>query len=487
MKESVIDPGTVLELFNLDEDRVESFKYNNINGDAVLSVRLKRVDEPCPRCHCPTPNVKEYQTKAINYTILTDRKCDLAYDARRFICPVCNRTYFETNPFVFKKQKISTMTVVNILKALKKPGETFTTVAEENHISPTSAASIFDQHVKMDRLTLTERINMDECYAFSGEEGKYVLMILDDITGDPIDILPSRRKDYLIDYFLKIPLEERQKVKYVSTDMYETYRQVVHQVMENALVCADAFHVSKEIHTKMEKVRVRVMNRYAERDRQAKKEKKMKKGESSDEYYLLKYFHWLLYKKSDAKDKNGNLLLDPKAVGKYNKHFKKVMNFAQLLDLILSIDEELTEAYNLKNEFNDFYAVNTYDTAETALRKLIKAFRNSNIKEMKECGTTLANWSREIINSFIVVDNEYEVEKDTGEVTVHQKHMNSATIERKNGILKLIKKAGCGYRNWTRFRNRCLYVLRENASFQLEPIDEPKAQKAYRKKGKSNA
>ena len=31
-----------------------------------------------------------------------------------------------------------------------------------------------------------------------------------------VDVLPSRRKRYLVDYFYNIPLTERKKVKYVS-------------------------------------------------------------------------------------------------------------------------------------------------------------------------------------------------------------------------------------------------------------------------------
>lgn len=481
--QSAVGQGTVLELFNLDEDIVESFEFQNVNGSAALMVQLKRRNEPCPRCGCSTPCVKEYQFKQIKHDSLSDRDCLLYYNARRYICPCCHRTYYEHNPFVFKAQKISALTVKNVLEDLRKPTETFTTVAERHHISPTSAASIFDSHVAMPALKLPERINLDECYAFSSNESKYVLMILDDSTGEPVDILPSRRKDFLLEYFKKIPYEERLKVKYASTDMYDTYRQVLYQVMPNISVSADHFHVSQEIHRRAETVRIRVMNRYAERDRLAKKEKKMAKYESSDEYYLLKKFHWLLYKNKNAKDKYG-LYFDPNRKKVYNKHFNKEMNYAELLDLILAIDEDLTEAHDLLDKFNDFYDLNTYDTAEEALRQLIKTFRKSSITEMKEFSKTLANWSKEIVNSFIVVDNEYKVNKDTGEVTVHPKHMTSAVIERKNGILKLIKKAGCGYRNWDRFRNRCLYVLRKNSSYILNPIDEPKARRNYARKGK---
>ena len=55
------------------------------------------------------------------------------------------------------------------------------------------------------------------------------------------------------------------------------------------------------------------------------------------------------------------------------------------------------------------------------------------------------------------------VSKDTVEITVEQKRINNALMENRNAIIKLVTKAANGYRNWERFRNRCMLVL-EKAS-----------------------
>lgn len=41
-----------------------------------------------------------------------------------------------------------------------------------------------------------------------------------------LDVLSSRHKRTLIDYLSRIPLLERKRVKYVSIDMWETYKDV---------------------------------------------------------------------------------------------------------------------------------------------------------------------------------------------------------------------------------------------------------------------
>ena len=80
-------------------------------------------------------------------------------------------------------------------------------------ISPTSVSTIFDNHVDIGRNPLPEIINFDEVYAFKSEKSKYVCVLLDFKKQIPVDVLPNRKKEYLLNYFQKIPLEETQKGK----------------------------------------------------------------------------------------------------------------------------------------------------------------------------------------------------------------------------------------------------------------------------------
>ena len=82
-------------------------------------------------------------------------------------------------------------------------------------------------------------INFDEVYAFKSEKSKYVCVLLDFKKQIPVDVLPNRKKEFLLNYFQKIPLEERKKVKYACSDMYEVYRDVVHKVFPNCICLLD--------------------------------------------------------------------------------------------------------------------------------------------------------------------------------------------------------------------------------------------------------
>ena len=210
---SNVEEDDVLALFNLESENIESFSIFNHPNCTVADIFLHPDYPPCPDCGNTHTTIKGYQLKVIRHGILSDRNFLIHYHARRYKCSICKRTWYEPNPFCYKAMKISALTVQNVLRDLKGQSETFASVARRYHISPTSAASIFDQHVRMPRLPLPEYQCWDEAYAFhhQGEKSKYVFTILDYQSQTPVDILPSRRQEYLISYFTKIPAEERKK------------------------------------------------------------------------------------------------------------------------------------------------------------------------------------------------------------------------------------------------------------------------------------
>ena len=446
----------LINLFHLNTDDIANITCSEVNHLMVLHITLVDKHPVCPHCGTGAPKIKEYVIKEITHSALTAQKCIIKYRARRYKCSLCGKTYYEFNPFVFKSQKISILTVHNILKDLKDYNETFTSVARRHHVSPTSVCSIFDAHVDIGRNHLSDIINFDEVYAFKSKYSKYVCVLLDFENQIPIDVLPSRKKEDLIEYFRKIPLEERKKVKYVCSDMYDTYRDVAHKMLPNAKCVLDYFHLSQDFHRKMDTIRINTMKGYRD-------------NKKSDEYYLLKKFNWLLFKNPNEEDKDKNKLFDTERERKYNYHFKSYLNYYELRDKLLNISNNLTTCYSLKLKLVDFYSDSTINNAKQNLEELIRECIESDIEEMIAFSKNLIKWKQEIINSFTIVGFEYKIEADKGQVVVCGKKVNNAIIENRNKIIKCIKNNANGYTNWNRFHNRVMYVLVPEATFSLEP------------------
>lgn len=455
---SVMTKESALELFGLEDHDVESIHYKNVNGNALIEVQLKPHYEPCPDCGALEPWIKDYRIKRIRHSVLSDRKCTLVYNARRYQCTECRHVYLEKNPFVFKKMRISAKTVMNILDDLKDYNETFSSVARRYGVSPTTVASIFDSHVRIPRKTLPEMISIDECYAFRHHSDKYICVLLDFQTNKPIDILNSRRKEILESYFMAIDPQERKKVKAVSFDMSDVFRSVAYQMFENCIGIVDRFHLCQEYGRRADSIRIRVMKGC---------EKK------TDQYYLLKKFSWMLYTHNDSGAKNGKTpIYDPNHPRKYNHHFRRYLNYYEIREMMLAIHPDLRAAWNFKEDIYDFYKNNTVESAPAELDKLIEKMKDSKIAELEQFSKTLRRWRTEIINSLTVFDYFYDVEKETGHVDVYEKRMHNGIIENRNAIIKCVKKNANGYTNWSRFRNRLLYVLDPDANYYLNPLPE---------------
>lgn len=78
----------------------------------------------------------------------------------------------------------------------------------------------------------------------------------------------------------------------------------------------------------------------------------------------------------------------------------------------------------------------------------------SNIFRLQQFGNTLRTWKKEIVNSFIVVE-----ECNT--------KINNAIIENRNKVIKTLKRHSNGYSNWNIFRSRILYVTNPNVTYSL--------------------
>lgn len=451
---SVISKVEFLKFFNLHDIDIDTFSISRIDNELIIDVSLSKQPTKCPCCLNITSKVKDYSSKKITHSILNNSKCTIIYHARRYVCPRCKKTFYEHNPFTMAGSKLSLATVYNVLNELKNPSSTFISVAKRFHISPTTVANVFDSFVSIPRKRLPEYICIDEVYAFKSENSKYICVLVDFKTHDIIDVLPSRQKRTLMDYFFAIPIEERKQVKVISFDMWETYR-VISNIMFPKAVCAlDRFHVMQEFTKRFNRVRVDVMNKYYQRQKYLERKEKLtiiektELVEAKQKYYLLKKFNWLL-------TSNDKRITDPNVEKKYNKALGTYHNYYSLYSSIIENDPILENAVILKSELDDFYKNSTIETAKANIELLIREFNQSTIKEMNNFSNTLIKWKYEIINSFTVVNN---------------KRITNGIIENRNKSIKLLKHSSNGYLNWKRFRNRIMFSLNKDSTYHMYPI-----------------
>lgn len=426
----------ITNILNVDDKDIDSLDcIDDSNGNLTLTIKLLRKEsDVCPACDKPG-RIHGYNTKKLNHSIFANRKCIIIFKQRRYKCVDCDLTFSESNPFAKRNEKITHETKINVLKDLKRTNVTYNQVAGRYNITATEVQRIFDKHVNIEPHALPEALSIDEHYFPNSDyDGLYMFIMMDFRTGELIDIYPDRKKSYLISKFSAIKnrtyndkthTSELSRVKYISMDLNDYYRQVCKLYFPNAIICADEFHVIKNLNDYFDNVR-----------------KRCRRNCDSDLYiYLLTKFECVLSVDADLDN-----------IGKYNRKLGRYINYRGIRELIFEAFPDIRIAYELKEDYILFNRTATLNNAEIELEKLIEAFKNCSIKEYKAFSSLLINWKKEIVNSFIVIEG---------------KRINNSFIESRNRQIGSLIYNANGLSNFKRTRNRIMYCINKNDTYSI--------------------
>lgn len=413
-----------INLLGLQPDIIQDLNIVKDNDTIIISVTLVKRFQPCPICGSVHSHTKDYQLKKISHSLFNMNKAIIHYRCRRLKCVDCGKTFVESNPFSKQRKRISNATILVVLNDCKRLNYTFTSIAEKNHISPSSVVNIFDQYVDMQSGHLPKVLSIDEFYLGKTWKNKFACIFINWETAQIIDIYPSRKKYDLYSFMQYIKKEEFKNVEYVSIDMNTTYKELAHHYFKNAIVMVDSFHVVKNINDALRNLRIHIM---------------YKQEKDSVEYYLLKHWHFLLMmRKGDIED-------NPP---KFNNKIGYMVNKPQILELMLEIDPILKKAYLWKEDYLDFNEDYTYDNASQRYDELYNELVNMNINEFKDVISFLKNWRKEILNSFICIG---------------KRRISNGPIESINGRIKILMKTSLKYKNFERLKNRIMYCINKDS------------------------
>lgn len=416
----------LLNLLNLKSDEIESLYSSNINGVNALSVTIKQPEDICcPYCGYSRTISKGYYPKHIKLANDAFINVTVTANIPRRYCPGCHHSFSIDKHLTPVNHTVSYDTILKVMELLQHPDMTFSHVAELTGVCESTVTRIFDKHCHITRGRFPEVLCIDEVYTKlndfkeNGHFSKYSCIFYDFYHHHIIDVLPSRTKAQLHHYFQSVSASERNGVKYVVIDMYRPYKDIASIYFKKAIICVDSFHVIKMLNDSLNKLRIRIMKSF---------------DSSSQEYYLLKKWNYLLF------DRQLNLDND----GKFNKRLNRVINYRQLRDLLLDIHPQLHIAWQLKELYSDFNIMADFDSAPSQLHNITQRFFKADIPEYRDFCTAITNWRKEIINSFF----RYKGLR-----------VNNGVAESLNSRISLLLFNTRGIRDNVRRRKRIMYAI----------------------------
>ena len=411
-------------ILNIKDENVKFYKNfletKTIKGKVtkIFHGFLTYTPDYCPKCGCINEgfndiikwnfkrNCKIKMPKVSNYSAI------LLLDKQRFKCKNCGKTFTASTDIVNYHKQISNNTVLSIKCDLMEKGSE-KDIAKRNDVSSCSVNRILDD-ISEDKIVknygkLPKIIGIDEFKATKDTISKMAFIIIDQDKRNIFDINNSRHSIDIDKYFRRYSIAERDKVKFITLDLYKPYYSLMHSLFRNAILVPDRFHIVLQIRNALDKTRINLCKK------------------TNPNYNKLKKYWKLILKNSDD-------LNDAEKI--YSKYFKKEITQKEIVTYLINTNEELYNTYKLyqgiiksiKNKDKKLFL----NIINNSNKKDISKYARKTIKTYKEMEKYIAN----------AFDYEY----------------SNGITEGTNNVIKQIKHTACGYRKFSHLKARVMLI-----------------------------
>lgn len=345
----------------------------------------------------------------INYSPLL-----LTLKKQRFRCNECHETFIASTTIADKYCHIARHVKRKILDLLSEE-MAMATIAKHTFVSSNTVIRVLRQTT--DTISsyrqLPEQICIDEFKSVKSGAGSMSFIFCDAQTHQIIDVLENRTQRYLIDYFLRYPLSERLRVKFVVMDMFKPYVEVIKTCFPNAQIMIDKFHVVQHVNRALNRMRIETMNRC--------------RYSSPRDYRKLKQLWKLVLKNREELD-----------FERFETHrlFEGLITQKMMVDYVINLSPQLLNAYQIINDLK-------YDIATNDSQQFIE-----DLTESKK--TPLRQYIRTSLHTLGYYSKEIQLALEY--------NYTNGPLEGLNNRIKNIKRSGYGYRNFYNLRARILIV-----------------------------
>jgi len=392
----------VEQILNLPGMKVLSFP--EIDGlGLIIEIEAAVNYCTCQKCGLVSRSIHPNHWRTVQDLPGNTKQVLLRINRRQFKFKSCRSPFSEELDFIDKQRGYTKRFAANIIRQVLDSN--IHSVAVRNDLSDAEVQSMLNSQassiLEID-LTQLKRLGIDEIALVKGQ-GNYLAVLVDLDTHLLLEIVKSRRMSELRLVFERWGSDILEQITEFSIDLWSPYKSLVQELMPEADVTADIFHVMKQVNDELDAARKAQKKEALQLKNKADSERVLA-GLTSSKYSLLKNEDDLT---ETQKDK---------------------------LKLVKDISPTLSKMHALKEEFR-----NIFEPAESwgdGVLELLDWMHEALSYFPKSLGT-IVRWFGEIVGYF-------------------DHRTTSGTVEGINNKLKLIKRLGYGFRNFDNFRLRSL-------------------------------
>ena len=360
-------------------------------------------EKPCPRCNQMSRSLHQNHKHLVKDLPMSGQAVYLQINRRQFKCKECGKPFSEELEYVEKKRGYTKRLAEEIISQVLDSN--IRSVAKRNKVSEDEIQTMINDAGKQLINEVPQglkRLGIDEIALVKGQ-GNYCAVLVDLDLGKPIMLVESRRQEELRKVFTVWGEEVMKGIEEVSIDLWRPYRDLVEEMMPNATVIADRFHIAKIVNEELDKERKRE-KRAAEKIKNKEEREKKLNAITGTKYVLLKIEN--------------------------NLDDKQRVKLSNLKD----IAPKLGKMHMMKESFRDIFE--SYENWLDGSYKLIDWLKEAKDYFPDGYGT-IVRWYGEICGYF-------------------DAKTSNGIVEGINNKLKLIKRLGYGFRSFPNYKVRAL-------------------------------
>ena len=411
------------DILNIKDDNIyfyenclKNIKINNITTK-VFHGYLTYTPESCPKCGCINEgfdDIIKWNWKKgckIKLPKVSNFHTLLILDKQRFYCKHCHSTFTaSTNIVDFHKQVSNHSKTSIILDLMGKSSEL--DISKRNNVSTNTVNRILHE-ISKDKVVknnghLPTSFGIDEFSATNDTISKMAFIIVSHLSKNIFDMNNSRKSLDIEKYFRKYPRHERDKVEFITMDLYKPYYKLMHKLFKKAILIPDRFHIVIQFKNALDKTRIKLCKK------------------SNKDYNKFKKYWKLILKNEDDLNRKTKF---------YSPHFRKEVTEEYIVTYLINTNDELKVTYN-------YYQGLLKSLKNRDKKKFFSIIHNlpANISlDAKKCNTTLLNMEQYLVNAF-----DYD--------------LSNGLIEGTNNVIKQIKHTAYGYRKFSHLKARVMLI-----------------------------